>query len=173
MPEETVRPEIRAAFEAHKQAMKPEKMVDVHRSGVENIQSPYISSEDTDFLPEYVGGQVTDPPEQRVGGHSLVGRLFDVLFRGEYASANIAKDYIMGKPFSMNAAMEGLKGERKSDYMDISEAVFSDWSPWKRKSMGLALSIFADPTTYLPSGALTAPLKLAARVPIVKKGLQS
>ena len=41
---------------------------------------------------------------------------------------------------------------------EISEAVFSEWSPMKRKAMGLAMAIFFDPTTYTPAGTLTVPL---------------
>lgn len=91
---------------------------------------------------------------------TVVGRIFDILSRGEYASANLAKDYIMGKDFDMGSAWRGLKGEEKTTYDDLVPVVFKDWSPWKQKAMSFALAIFADPTTYIPSGTLAKPLGL-------------
>jgi len=95
------------------------------------------------------------------GGDTVVGRIFDILSRGEYASANLAKDYIRGRDFDFNAAVRGLKGEEKTTYDDLVPLVFKDWSPWKQKAMSFALSIFADPTTYIPTGTLTKPFKAA------------
>ena len=111
-------------------------------------------------LAGYIGGQLVDPPEQQVGGDSMIGKIFDVLRRGEYASANLTKDYLLGKPFDMKSAVAGLKGEQQGTWKEITEAVFSEWSPWKRKAMELSLSIMADPTTYTPVGALGKSFKL-------------
>ncbi|MBW2986908.1 hypothetical protein KY333_06060, partial [Candidatus Woesearchaeota archaeon] len=86
-----------------------------------------------------------------LGGESLVGNIIDVLSRGEYASANIAKDYIMGKPFDVNAAIEGLTGERKETYDNIVDKTFPEMGLWRRKALGFFLSVFADPTTYFPA----------------------
>ena len=147
---------------------------------VGGIESPFFSPDFTgspqvsdEYMSEHIGGTLVKPPEQQVGGESIIGKVFDVLSRGEYASANLAKDYIMGKPFNIKSALEGIKGEKKGTYDELSESVFSEWSPWKRKAMGFALAIFADPTTYTPAGTLTIPFKVAKRIPGVKKGLQA
>ena len=138
-------------------------------SGVEGIESPLVSS---DYIAEGIGGSLVKPPEQRLGGDSMVGKIFDVISRFEYASANTVKDYLMGKPFDIKSAIKGIKGEEKGTYDEIADAVFSEWSPWKRRAMGFALAVFADPSTYIPAKALTLPFKAAGKIPIVKKGLK-
>jgi len=158
----TVRPEIRKLWE--------ESLLE-HPEGE-------VAGALGEVLPEYsisemIGGSLVKPPEQQVGGESIIGKIFDVLSRGEYASANLAKDYILSRPFDIKSAVKGIKGEEKFTYDDLSEAVFSDWSPWKRKAMGFALAIFADPTTYTPAGVLTVPFKAMKRVPGVAKGLKA
>lgn len=84
-------------------------------------------------------------------GSSLLSKIFDILSRGNYASANIAKDYIAGKPLTAKAFMDGIKGNRKNTYSDdIVPEVWPEWGKAKQFSMGLLLDIFADPTTYIP-----------------------
>lgn len=96
------------------------------------------------------------PENQRqregLGGESMIGRIFDVLSRGEYASASIAEDYILGKPFDAGSFVAGLKGERKTTYDSLVEKTFPDAGKWEKMGLSFGLAIFADPTTYLPLG---------------------
>lgn len=162
-----VRPEIRKLWDDSLN----EEPTDIRLwSDAQNEMNQQITGEG---IGAEIGGTLVKPPEQQVGGESIMGKIFDVLSRGEYASANVAKDYIMGKPFNMKSAIEGIKGDKKGTYDELSEAVFSEWSPWKRKAMGFALAIFADPTTYTPAGALTVPFKAAKHIPGVTKGIEA
>jgi hypothetical protein len=102
---------------------------------------------------------IREETDKEVGGNTFLGRVFDVLQRGEYASANIAMDYILARDFDVNAAVEGFKGERKATYDEVVDIAFEDWGNWKKKSLAFALSIFADPTTYIPAGVVSKPLK--------------
>jgi len=92
--------------------------------------------------------------EAKIGGGTLLGKMIDVLSRGEYASAALAKDYMLGKPFDVKSAIKGLKGEEKGTYDELMPALFPEWGKWKQKAMGLSLAIFADPTTYIPMGVI-------------------
>ena len=107
---------------------------------------------------------VREETDKEVGGNTLLGKIFDVLQRGEYASANIAMDYILARDFDINAAIEGLKGERKATYDEVVDIVFPDWGNWKKKSLAFGLSIFADPTTYIPGGAISKLLKKGGQI---------
>jgi len=93
-------------------------------------------------------------------GTSLLGRTIDVLSRFEYASANVAKDYILGKDFDWESVKQGITGKEKTTYGQLVDVMWPDWGPWKRKGFGFLLSIFADPTTYVPAGAVAKPLKM-------------
>jgi len=92
-----VRPFIRKLWEEglkEEEEKEPENLleeVEQHMGRVVPASGQAIS--------ERVGGSFVKAPEQQVGGDSILGRVFDVLSRGEYASANIAKDYVLGKPF--------------------------------------------------------------------------
>jgi len=113
---------------------------------------------------------VTEGVESSItAGKTVLGRIIDVLSRGEYASANLAKDYILGKPFDYKEAVKGLTGERKTTYDALVPEVFPHWGKWKQRAMGFALSIFADPTTYIPAGAVTKPLQLAGKTKTMAK----
>lgn len=93
-------------------------------------------------------------PQEDLGGATLFGKIIDVLSRGEYASANMARDYMLNRPFDVKSAIKGFKGEEKTTYDQLTPELFPDWSPWKQKTMGFALAVMADPLTYVPFGAI-------------------
>jgi hypothetical protein len=112
-----------------------------------------------DQLMNTLGIQIEKPPE-RAGGTTFMGKIFDVLSTGEFASAPVVRDYILGKPFNPKNITKGLTHEVKYGYGDMTEEMFPEWSPWKRKSLGFLLSITLDPVTWLPAGILAKPFKL-------------
>ncbi|MDO9535091.1 MAG: hypothetical protein Q7J85_07105 [Bacillota bacterium] len=166
--------EIRKIWEEPKESrQEPKKPTMLDRIEIEQQKRESAYGDIGQAMAESIGGQLIKPEEPRIGGRSVMGSIFDVLSRGEYASANVAKDYILGKPFDMDSVIEGIKGEKKGTYDELSEAVFSEWSPWKRKAMGFAMAVMFDPTTYAPTGVLTVPFKAAMRLRPVEKGLRA
>ena len=105
---------------------------------------------------------------RNVGGETALGKTIDVMSRPEYASASMARDYIMAKPFDLKSAFKGLKGETgyKVTYPDIVDEVFPHWGKGKKFAMGLAMSVMFDPTTYIPAKWASAPFEAS------KKALQ-
>jgi len=126
---------------------------------------------------------VLKPPEQgfgptvraALGGETLLGRILDVLSRGEYASANVVRDYISNKEVTTQAVIDGFKGKRKETYDRLVDDVFPHWGAWKRKALGFSLAMFGDPVTYIPGGIIAKPVKaatqVARKIPAVEKGV--
>lgn len=78
---------------------------------------------------------------------SLMGRIFDILSRPNYA---IAEGVRTGSPMGF---LEGLAGKKKTTFSDVLEELGVD----NRKIQaagGLGLDIALDPTTYIPGGAI-------------------
>ena len=134
-------------------------------------QQPPFESAIRPSVPSPVRRAYTKPGEEP--GGSVLTNIIDVLSRGEYASANTAIDFVKGKPFSLENAIKGFTGEDKYTYDEFVDEVFPEMGTWKRKGLGFLMSIFLDPTTYVPMGAvskLTAKgIKATGRIGAVKK----
>jgi hypothetical protein len=108
------------------------------------------------------------PREQRIVDPLLeekegtLFKVFDVLQRGQFASANVASSILEGRFDLAQSAWRGLTGEEKGTYVDILK---KQKVPYPH-ALGLALDIGLDPTTYLPFGILTKPIKAVGQ-PIV------
>lgn len=90
---------------------------------------------------------------------SFLENIFDVLSRGQYASANAAK-VLTGKSSDDigSAIRKGLTGEQKGSYSDPEFG--------GDKLLGFVGDVLLDPTTYIPGGAvLKAGVKGAKLVP--------
>lgn len=125
------------------------------------------------YDPQYdpkLGESTIKFPHEPLGGATLLGKIFDVLSRGEYASAGVAKDFMLGKPFDAKTITKGLGGVEKTTYDALTPELFPEWSPWKQKAMGLAMAVAFDPTTYIPFGAFTKPLLKSSKEVAKKAG---
>jgi len=87
---------------------------------------------------------------------SNFGKLMDYVRRPEYLSANIAEYAIGRSPYKHwhKAAWAGLSGQRRLDYIDLTE----------NPALGLLLGFALDPLTYLPFGAISKGVK-ATKLP--------
>lgn len=92
----------------------------------------------------------TGPGTMDNGGNepSLMGRIFDILSRPNYAVAEAFRTG--GNP---NAIWEGFTGERKTTFSDVLEENGVK-NPAVRGSLGFVLDVGLDPTTYIPGGAI-------------------
>ncbi len=89
---------------------------------------------------------------------SLMGRIFDVLSRGNYASANFFKEsFKKGEP-DLKAAWEGLTGEKKTTFSDVLGDAGIENKALKA-GLGLVMDIGLDPTTYIPVAGLARAAK--------------
>ena len=89
----------------------------------------------------------------------LLGDVLDVISRGQYASANVAKTLTNGQDNSfgdvMSAGYRGLSGEDKTSYRDVLGQ--SGMEQGKLRSvLGFAGDVLLDPATYLTLGTGTA-----------------
>src|SRR5207244_2551146 len=80
---------------------------------------------------------------------SLMSRIFDVLSRGNYASANFVDDLVKSGSPHLQALWEGLSGQKKTTYSKVLEDLGVD-NPVQKGVEGFALDVLADPTTYIP-----------------------
>lgn len=89
----------------------------------------------------------------------FLGDLLDVISRGQYASANIAKSLTDDKKDSFkdiaNAGYRGLSGQDRTSYRDVLEQSGMERGKL-RSALGFAGDVLLDPTTYLTLGAGTA-----------------
>lgn len=101
----------------------------------------------------------------------LIFKVFDVLQRGQYASANLAR-VMIEKPIPTGtgedptlAVWKGLSGEEKGSFIDVLKQHNFSYPT----AVGLMLDIGLDPTTYIPAGAITKPLKAIKKTGLVRK----
>lgn len=111
-----------------------------------NIPIPDKTADDRNFL------ERTLNTPQNTG---FLGDVLDVLSRGQYASANIAKALVDNKQDSfadvMRSGARGLAGEDRTSYSDVlGEAGMEPG--WARSVLGFAGDVLLDPTTYLTLG---------------------
>ena len=80
---------------------------------------------------------------------NFMGKVFDVLQRGQYASANVAEGIIQGDSDYVQRAWDGLSGEEKGSYVEILQRQGVPWAP----VLGTVLDIGLDPFTYMSGPA--------------------
>lgn len=102
-------------------------------------------------------------PSKKKEDPSIMGRIFDVLSRGNYASAEFFKGSAKNEfgpldPETWKGVLEGITGERKTTFHDVLEEIGVGEAPGSA-ALGLGLDIFADPTTYIPVAGLAAKAK--------------
>lgn len=89
---------------------------------------------------------------------SLMGRIFDILSRPNYAVAEFVRQG--GNPAGI---LEGLTGKKKTTFSDVlAESGMGEGS--LRSTLGLGLDIFADPTTYIGGAGLISKARTASKV---------
>jgi hypothetical protein len=94
-------------------------------------------------------------------GPGLIQRIFDVVSRPLYASAN-AVDYTLQGKDALTGAWKGLSGQDKTTY----DKVLGDMGlsgGWQRSLAGLGLDVALDPTTYVGAGIVKNTAEGAAR----------
>ncbi len=79
---------------------------------------------------------------------SLMGRIFDILSRPNYAVAEAFRTG--GNP---EAIWKGITGERKTTFSDVLEQRGMEAGPL-RGGLGFILDVGLDPTTYIPAGTI-------------------
>ena len=89
----------------------------------------------------------------------FLGDVLDVISRGQYASANIAKTLTDDKKDSFKSVLgsgyRGLVGQDKTSYRDVLEQSGMEQGKL-RSALGFAGDVLLDPTTYLTLGTGTA-----------------
>jgi len=89
----------------------------------------------------------------------FLGDVLDVISRGQYASANIAKTLTDDKKDSFKSVLgsgyKGLSGQDKTSYRDVLEQSGMEQGKL-RSALGFAGDVLLDPTTYLTLGTGTA-----------------
>lgn len=95
----------------------------------------------------------------------VLGRIFDVIQRPLYTSANVARTFTShadDKPDNpFEAAWRGFSGQDKTTYDKVLEDMGMSGG-WQRSLAGLGLDIGLDPTTYLSGGLVKGVTKSAA-----------
>jgi len=103
----------------------------------------------TPTLPKLSGNL---PPLKSEIGDSILGRVIDIVSRGEYASAATVQALLEGAGFGPELAKEfweGFSGKKKITYDQIIDEFYPEWSWAKRAAASLFLSIALDPTMYV------------------------
>lgn len=97
---------------------------------------------------------------------SVMGRIFDILSRGNYAVANtVLEDQKKDGQDVFNAFWQGLSGKKKTTFKDVLEQGGMESGPL-RSLASFGLDVFADPTTYIPFAGIASKVKGA----VVKGG---
>jgi hypothetical protein len=141
-------------------------------------QAQWLTDAQRETLP-YVAEEAKQEARRR-GLLKPLEMVFDVLQRGQYLTANIAKKITenvrSGEPILKEvggAARDALKGKIKGDWETVlfggetpgEEGDFEGWADWDpetgggkfaRKALGFLANIVLDPTTYISFGPTTA-----------------
>lgn len=84
---------------------------------------------------------------------SILGRIFDVLSRPNYAIANMAH-YVHEGRNPLTGAFRGLSGTEKETFSDVLSHDLGVKNKWVAGLGGAALDIVTDPTTFIGPGAI-------------------
>lgn len=98
------------------------------------------------------------PPVEE--GPGILERVFDILSRGQYASAEAIRRSTDEDGASIGdffgGAWEGLTGRAKTSYSDVLEENFDIDNKWVSGGLGFLGDVLLDPTTYLTGGIAKA-----------------
>lgn len=98
-------------------------------------------------------GKPKGPGNVSSSSPSLVGRIFDVLSRGNYAVAEFAREWAQTGDPNLSAAWEGVTGRKKTTWKDaLKEMGMEDKDD--QAAIGFFLDVVADPLTYIPVAGL-------------------
>lgn len=102
----------------------------------------------------------------------FLGDILDVLSRGQYASASLAKSLVKGDDIgtAFKHAGKGVTGAERSSYSDVLNEAGME-KGWGRSILGFAGDVLLDPTTYVGSGLIKGFGKLLTKVPGVAKAI--
>jgi hypothetical protein len=152
------------------------------------LQQPQLSEYETKLLPHVT--KASDKAERRKKMLQPIEFIFDLLSRGQYVTANMAKQITRnvrkGRPAFEGAskeAWEGLLGKEKGDWSTViwggedkggekfegwgqkaGEQLEKSWGGRRVKgAAALAANILLDPTTYIPGFGPASKSKAAAR----------
>lgn len=101
---------------------------------------------------------------------SVMGRIFDILSRPNYAVANLAKGFIQNSGNPAEDIWKGLSGVDKTTFSDVLKATGSQNNAGNAVA-GLGLDILFDPTTYIGGAGLAKLGKLGKEAPAVETSL--
>ena len=101
----------------------------------------------------------------------VLGRIFDVIQRPLYASANFS-DYLVKGKNPLEGVGSGLWGTEKTTYDKVLEDMGMSGG-WQRSLLGMGLDIGLDPTTYLAGGALKGITKVGAEKLAVEGAIEA
>lgn len=88
-------------------------------------------------------------PRKKDEGPSLMGRIFDILSRPNYAIAHTIHEMIEeGAPPDPRDFIAGLAGTQKTTFSDVLEEAGMEEGPG-RAALGFVLDVGLDPTTYV------------------------
>jgi hypothetical protein len=103
-------------------------------------------------------GKPVGPGGIKQKASSVMGKIFDVLSRGNYASAEYFRNLVATGDASSEDFWAGLSGDKKTTFKDVLKEAGVE-NPRIRAAVGLGLDIFADPTTYIPVGGAISKVK--------------
>ncbi len=93
----------------------------------------------------------------------FLNKTFDIIQRGNYASANMFLDAVDGGTFTpMRSAWKGFTGKEKTLFSNVLEELGVE-NKWVKAGLGFTLDVLLDPVTYLGIGAIGRGMK-AARI---------
>lgn len=91
---------------------------------------------------------------------SIMGRIFDILSRPNYAVAESVRQSMESGQVDLSTMLEGLSGKRKTTFSKVlEEAGLEDKGA--RAGLGFIADVFLDPTTYIPFAGIAS--KLASK----------
>jgi len=126
-------------------------------TNVTDIAKFILQNSKADPIVKSSASSVSIKPEPGSGRPSLIGRVFDILSRPNYAVAEAMRD--KDENFFKNIG-QGLSGKEKTTFSDVlSESGME--KGWQRGALGFALDIGLDPTTYIGAGLIGRGLKAA------------
>jgi len=109
-------------------------------------------SDISDSMP--ILGQISASIKPKDEDENLFWKVIDVLNRGQYASANFAKDVIEGKFDRIpRDIMKGIQGYKKGSYIKLAKKYLpKDMPKWAKIGVGFIGDVALDPTTYIGTG---------------------
>jgi len=96
------------------------------------------------------------------GKPSVMGRIFDILSRPNYAVAELTRERLETGDTDLSAFLAGLTGKKKTTFKDVLKEGGVENST-VRGALGFVLDVGLDPTTYIPVAGIANKLKGVAK----------